>query len=80
MISIGDSDWDDSEDDDLVVTRPLSNGTTNLQTKTQTNGATSKAEVEQGIADLFSFEDLQRATIAGNLDVVCDFNYYSRSF
>ena len=65
MISIGDSDWDDS-DDEPVVTKPLTNGHNNV---TISNDY-SKEDIRTDTQDFYTFEDLQSATIRGNLELV----------
>ena len=65
MISIGDSDWDES-DDELVVTKPLSNS----QTSTAINNQCTEEDIRIQTQDFFTWEDLQAATVAGNLELV----------
>ncbi len=70
MITIGDSDWDESEDE-LVVTKPLTNGhSTNGHCTQLTN-----EEIATEIEDFFKFEDLQSATVQGNLELVSVLQY-----
>ena len=67
MISIGDSDWDDSDDELLpVVTKPLTNGHNN----TSVANGSSEADIRMYTQDFYTFEDLQSATIRGNLELV----------
>ena len=63
MISIGDSDWDESDEELLpVVTKPLTNGAA-------VNGY-SEADIRTETRDFYTFEDLQSATIRDNLQLV----------
>ena len=69
MISIGDSDWDDSDDDELVVTKALiSNGHSDIAAS---NGY-SETDIRTETQDFYTFEDLQSATIRGNMELVND--------
>lgn len=64
MVSIGGYDWDDSDEYDEPI---ITNGH-------QVNGAPAltKEEITQEIDDHFKFEDLQSATVRGNLELVSD--------
>ena len=63
MISIGDSDWDESDEELLpVITKPLTNGAA-------VNGC-SEADIRTETRDFYTFEDLQSATIRDNLELV----------